>query len=125
MAQGRGKHIRKVQKVPPPQQEATTTVTENVPTTTSVRENVPATTTVRENVLTRTIVHANARARTNMPPQANMPPPGNVPPPPNMSPSIQLPTEQGTLDLCNFFLFSHNHLIFHSKMSYRSGIGKI
>lgn len=99
MAQGRGKRIRKVQKVPPPQQEATTIVSENVPTTTSVHENVPATTTVCENVLTRTVVHVNARARTNVPPQTNMPPP------PNMSPSIQLPTQQGTLDLCIFFPF--------------------
>ncbi|KAK9932955.1 hypothetical protein M0R45_020174 [Rubus argutus] len=43
MAQGRGKRIRKVQKVPPPQQEATTTLSDNVPTTTSMYENVPAT----------------------------------------------------------------------------------
>ncbi|KAK9902989.1 hypothetical protein M0R45_001380 [Rubus argutus] len=94
MAQGRGKRIRKVQKVPPPQQEATTTLSDNVPTTTSMYENVPGTTTVCENVLTRTVVHVNARARTNVPPQTNMPPP------PNMSPSIQLPTQQGMPFVC-------------------------
>ena len=79
MVQGRGKRLRKVQKVPPPQQPATTTVPENVSAT--------------------TIVHGNVPRRANMAPRANMPPP------PNMSPSIQLPTQQGTLDLCIFFPF--------------------
>lgn len=89
MAQGRGKRLRKVQKVPPPRQPATTTVTENVAATTVVPENVSATTIVRENV----------QIRTNMAPRANIPPRANMPPP------IQLPTQQGTLDLCNFFCY--------------------
>ncbi|XP_040361923.1 uncharacterized protein LOC121049279 [Rosa chinensis] len=93
MAQGRGKRIRKVQKMPPPQQPATTTMVDNVLATPTVRENVPATPTmtdnvlatptVRENVPATTIVHAHVRARASMPPLANV------------APSIdQLPTQQ-------------------------------
>ncbi|KAK9944012.1 hypothetical protein M0R45_009597 [Rubus argutus] len=84
MVQGRGKRLRKVQKVSPPQQPATTTVTEDVPPTTIVLENVSAT----------TIVHGNVPRRANMAPRANMPPRAN------MSPPIQLPTQQGMPFVC-------------------------
>ncbi|XP_040363346.1 uncharacterized protein LOC121049604 isoform X4 [Rosa chinensis] len=108
MAQGRGKRIRKVQKVPPPQQPATTTMANNVSARPTVRENVPATPTmadtafapptVRENVPATTTVHAHVsqvRARANTPPRANLPPQTNVPLPANVAPSIhQLPTQQ-------------------------------
>ncbi|XP_062025573.1 uncharacterized protein LOC133741874 [Rosa rugosa] len=107
MAQGRGKRIRKVQKVPPPQQPATTTMADNVSARPTVRETVPAmpltdnafaTPTVRENVLATTTVHAHVshvRARANTPPRANLPPQTNVPLPANVDPSIhQLPTQQ-------------------------------
>ncbi|XP_040367314.1 uncharacterized protein LOC112180321 [Rosa chinensis] len=108
MAQGRGKQIRKVQKVPPPQQPATTTMANNVSARPTVRENVPATPTmtdnvfatptVRKNVPATTTVHAHVshvRARANTPPRANLPPQTNVPLPANVAPSIhQLPTQQ-------------------------------
>ncbi|XP_040361778.1 uncharacterized protein LOC121049199 [Rosa chinensis] len=81
MAQERGKRIRKVKKVPPPQHPTTTTVTDNMLATSTVSENVPAT----------TIVHAYVRARANMPPRADVPLQANVPPPANMAPTTHQP----------------------------------
>ncbi|PRQ30843.1 putative transposase, Ptta/En/Spm, plant [Rosa chinensis] len=76
MAQGRGKRIRKVKKVPPPQHPATTIVSENLPAT--------------------TIVHAYVRERANMPPRADVSLQANVPPPANMAPTMhQPPTQHG------------------------------